>query len=98
MPEKLTVSQAQTLINFLRRLFETIVEPLRSDLLAYQLVLKMLHQTKPETAELIDFLVSQTRASSALRESMHNSHLALEKSFQQVLEDVQNLESLEALL
>ena len=50
MPKKLTISQAQTLTNFLKRIFQGIVEPLRSDLIAHHMAPEVLRRTNPEAA------------------------------------------------
>ena len=98
MPEKLTASQAKTLTDFLKRIFQEIVEPIHSDFTAHLIALEGLRQTNSDAAQMIDAAVSVARESPALRESMHQRyHVTLEKSLRQVLEHARDVESLELI-
>jgi hypothetical protein len=98
VPEILTASQAKTLTDLLKRIFQEIVEPIHSDLTAHLIALEALRKMNPDAAQMIDAGVSVARESPALQESMHERyHVTLEKSLQRVLEHARDVESLESI-
>jgi hypothetical protein len=95
MPENLTPAQARIVVDLLRRVFQDIVSPLRLELAAHA---AMLLPLKAIDSDIVDAALNSVRENPALRESMHQQYLeALEKPFQQFLEHVQDVESLEHL-
>lgn len=96
MSEPLTAAQAKSLADFLRKIFQEIAEPLHTKLTAHMIVIVTLKQMHPDLAPIIDALLAETYASSALRDSMHERyHVALEKFLRRVVEHARDLESLE---
>jgi hypothetical protein len=99
MSEKLTASQAQTMVNIIKKFLQETVQPMDLELAAHFAILEGIKQNFPDDVPRIDGLLNGARMRPEVRELMHQKyHVTLEKSLQQFVEGVQDMESMEQIL
>jgi hypothetical protein len=89
--EKLTSAQVTRLTEFLRYIFQEIVEPLDKKLSAFQAVIAGLEDVRPALATEINAALNVALQSPVLLERLHNEyHVTLEKWLHSALEKVES--------
>jgi hypothetical protein len=103
MAEKITLGQAQTLMNMVKQFMQEVIEPLDVELTATATLVMALKQTHPDLSPEIDSGLASLLKQPALLGIMHQKyHASLELSARQFLERIQETadidESFEAFL
>jgi len=95
MLEKLTPAQAQNLVEIFIRFLREVIQPLDIEITAHNMLIHAAKELDPKVAAKIDAQISALRNSPALQELMRQRYdIHLERSPQQFVEGVQDLESL----
>lgn len=99
MIEPLTPSQMDNFKAFVRVIFQEVVKPMHSELLAHVIAIQALKNAFPDFGPSLDVTLAVARDTPELQEKMHNEyHVNLEKLLDSFHESTLELKSLESFV